>query len=273
MTERPGPRTETPVLVTGGAGNLGRRVVARLGAAGREVRVLSRQPHPDADGVSYLRGDLATGDGIAAAVAGVGTVVHCAGGPKGDEDMTRMLVRAAAAAGVTHLVFISVVGADRVPVRSRVDRAMVGYFESKLAAERVVADSGIPYTTLRATQFHDLVLSVAQGLAKLPVILVPAARCQPVDVDLVADRLTELSLGEPAGLVAEVGGPHVQWLPELIRDYLRATGHRRPVVGLPLAGSVGRAFRDGANLTEDRLGTGQTFKEFLTSRFPPRLPA
>ena len=82
--------------------------------------------------------------------------MHCAGSSKGDDDKAAQPGRAASRAGVRHLVYISVVGADRIPVVSGVDRAMFGYFGAKLAAERAVADSGLPWTTLRATQFHDL---------------------------------------------------------------------------------------------------------------------
>src|SRR5574341_1282198 len=179
----------SPVLVTGGTGTLGRLVVARLRDTGYVVRVLSRRHREGADGIEFITGDLATGEGIEPAVDGAGTIVHCAGSSKGDEDKARNLVRAASRAGTSHLVYISVVGADRIPVVSRVDRAMFGYFGSKLAAERVVADSGLPWTTLRATQFHDLILMVAQQMAKLPVIPVPAGfRFQPVDAGEVAAR-------------------------------------------------------------------------------------
>src|SRR4051794_36367139 len=181
----------TVILVTGGTGTLGQRVVPRLQAAGREVRVLTRGGH---EGAEYVTGDLATGEGIDAAVDGVETVVHLAGSAKGDEQKARHLVEAAKAAGVRHLVYISVVGADRVPVVSGVDRAMFGYFEAKLAAERVVADSGIPWTTLRATQFHDLSLLTVRQMAKLPVVPVPSGfQFQPVDTDEVAERLVELA--------------------------------------------------------------------------------
>src|SRR5215468_4512981 len=156
---------ESPILVTGGTGTLGRRVVTRLRDAGRDVRVLSRRSHQAAERIEYLTGDLLVGDGIDAAVEGVGVIVHCAGSNKGDDDATRNLVRAASRAGSQHLVYISVVGADRIPLVSRIDRAMFGYFGFKLAAERVVADSDLPWTTLRATQFHDLVLLVAKQMA------------------------------------------------------------------------------------------------------------
>ena len=166
-----------------------------------------------------MTGDLATGEGIQAAVAGVGTVVHCAGSSKGDEDKARNLVRAASRAGVRHLVYISVVGADRIPIVSGIDRAMFGYFASKLAAERTVADSGLPWTTLRATQFHDLLLTVAEQMVKLPVIPVQAGvRCQPVDAGEVAARLVELTLGKPAGLVPDSAGPRVYGMAELVAD-------------------------------------------------------
>src|SRR5215470_7247747 len=131
------------ILVTGGTGTLGRPVVRRLQDAGAKVRVLSRRSREAGEGVEYVTGDLATGQGIEAAVDGAEIIVHCAGSNKGDEDKARNLVRAAARAGTRHLVYISVVGADRVPVVSAADRAMFGYFASKLAAERVVAGSGL----------------------------------------------------------------------------------------------------------------------------------
>src|ERR671913_1509153 len=195
-----GESMTSPILVTGGTGRLGRLVVRRLRDAGRNVRVLSRRSHKSGDGIEFMTGDLATGEGIEAAVDGVKTIVHLAGSPKGDEEKARNLVRAASSqTRLPHLVYISVVGADRIPMVSRVDRAMFGYFESKLAAERIVADSGLPFTTLRATQFHELILTVAQQRAKLPVVPAPAGfRVQPVDADEVAAQLVELALREPA---------------------------------------------------------------------------
>lgn len=167
---------DNPILVTGGTGRLGRQVVSRLRDVGCDVRVLSRNRGDAADGVEYVTGDLAKGEEIEPAVAGIKTIVHCAGSTKRDEDeaQVRNLAWAASRAGARHLVYISVVGADRIPVASRVDRTMFGYFTSKLASERVVADSGLPLTTLRATQFYDAYLIVAQAMAKLPVMPVPA---------------------------------------------------------------------------------------------------
>src|SRR3954470_22634755 len=165
---------ETTTLVTGGTGTLGRLVVPLLRDAGCKVRVLSRHSHKAEEGIEYVIGDLATGEGIEAAVDGAELIVHLAGSNKGDEDKARHLVPAASRAGARYLVYISVVGADRIPVVSGVDRAMFGYFASKLAAEHVVAESGLPWTTLRAAQFHELMLATAQAMTKLPVVPVPA---------------------------------------------------------------------------------------------------
>jgi len=255
------------ILVTGGTGTLGRLVVPRLRDGGCEVRVLSRRTRQAADGIEYVTGDLSSGEGIEAAVDGAEIIVHCAGSSKGDEDKTLNLVRPASRAGTQHLVYISVVGADRIPVVSAVDRAMFGYFASKLAAERVVTDSGLPWTTLRAAQFHDLVLTVAQQMAKLPVMPVPAGfRFQPVDASEVADRLVELALGTPAGLVPDMGGPRVYLVADLLRGYLRAHRRHRMMVPVRLPGKAARAVRTGANLAPERAVGHRTWEDFLAER-------
>ena len=154
-----------------------------------------------------------------------------------------------------------------IPIGSRVDRAMFGYFGSKLAAERIVADSGLPFTMLRATQFHDLILTVAQQMAKLPVVPLPAGfRVQPVDADEVAARLVELALGEPAGRVPDMGGPRVYGAAELLRVYLRASHRRRLIVPIWLPGKAARVFRTGANLAPEQAVGRRTWEEFLAER-------
>ena len=255
------------ILVTGGTGTLGRLVVRRLQDAGRNVRVLSRGSHESGDGIEFVTGDLTSGEGIEAAVNGVESIVHCAGSAKGDEDKTRNLVRAASQICAPHLVYISVVGAERIPVESGIDRAMFGYFASKRAAEKVVEASGLPWTTLRATQFYDLILTVARQMAKLPVVPLPTGfRVQPVEADEVAARLVELALGEPAGLVPDMGGPRIYGAAALLRGYLRATKRRRPIVPLWLPGRAARAFRAGGNLATERAVGHRSWEEFLADR-------
>src|SRR5262245_11990942 len=196
-----------PILVTGGTGRLGRHVVERLRLAGRPVRVLARGKH-DVGDLDVVTADLSTGDDLGAAVRGVEVVVHCAGSQSDDDVKARHLVEAAREAGVRHLVFISVVGADRIPMEGRVDRSAFGYFGSKRGAELEIEASGIPWTTLRATQFYDLTLATVRPLARLPIVPVPKGlRFQPIDTDEVAERLVQLALGDPVGLVAPIGGP------------------------------------------------------------------
>jgi uncharacterized protein YbjT (DUF2867 family) len=257
----------SPFLVTGGTGTLGRLVVPRLREAGCPVRVLSRRGHGPGDGIEFVVGDLATGEGLEAAVDGVEIIVHCAGSAKGDEEKARNLVRAASRAGARHLVYISVVGAERIPVVSGVDRTMFGYFAAKRAAENVVAGSGLPWTTLRATQFHDLILTVVRQLAKLPVTPVPAGvRYQPVDAGEVAARLVGLALGRPSGLVPDIAGPRVYGMDELLRSYLRATRRHRLILPVRLPGTAARAVRAGANLAPDQAVGRRTWEDFLAER-------
>ncbi|MFF2296059.1 SDR family oxidoreductase [Arthrobacter sp. NPDC058127] len=255
------------ILVTGGTGTLGPLVASRLRGGGYSVRVAGRHAPPPEQDIEFAQCDLDTGDGIEAALSGVRTVVHCAGTQKGDGDKARRLVAAASRADVTHLVFISVVGADTIPVKSRFDRAAFGYFASKRDAEEVVAGSGIPFSTLRATQFFELSLLTVRAMAKLPVIPVPKGfRFQPVDAGEVADRLVELALAQPAGLVPDLAGPVCYPMGELIRSYLAAAGLRRLLVPVHMPGHAAKAIRAGANLSEDRAVGRRTWEEFLTEQ-------
>ena len=265
--------TSAPILVTGGTGTLGRHVVAGLREAGRDVRVLSRGRR-EGDrgrriniGMEFVTADLATGDGVQAAVQGTEIIIHLAGEAKGDEEKARHLVQAAQRAGARHIVYISVVGDDRVPVVSRMDRAMFGYFAAKHAAEQAIAKSGVPWTTLHATQFFDLTFLTVSQLAKLPFIPVPSGfRFQPIDPGEVAARLVQLALGAPSGVVPDMGGPRVYDMDELVRSYLQATGRHRPIIRLPLPGKAAGAFRDGANLAPERAVGRRTWEEFLAER-------
>ena len=256
-----------PILITGGTGTLGRHLLPLLAKTGAELRVLSRQRQAGRPGVTFMGGDLLTGEGVAAAVAGVGTIIHCAGAATGDDVATGNLVRAAARAKVDHLIYISVVGADRIPSEGGIDKAMFGYFGAKRKAEAMVAELGVPWTTLRATQFHDIILLVAEQMAKMPIIPVPAGfRVQPVDAGEVAARLVELAQGAPAGLVPAIAGPKIYRADELVRSYLRARGLWRPRLPLWLPGKGAAAFRAGANLAPERAVGRRSWEEFLAER-------
>ncbi|MGW4806878.1 SDR family oxidoreductase [Kitasatospora sp. NPDC004272] len=249
-----------PILVTGGTGTLGRVVVRRLLARGCPVRVLSRQAHTPGEH-GWAVGDLVTGRGVEAALSGAGTVVHCATtNGKRDVQATRRLVEAARAAGAGHLLYVSIVGVDRVPL---------GYYRTKAECERLVAESGLGWTVLRATQFHDLVARVLDGLSKAPVLLVPrGVSFQPVDVREVAERVAELAEAGPVGRADDFGGPQVRPVEALAADFLAARGRRRPVLRAPLPGGTGRALRAGGNLVPAHPAGRTTFAEFLAERYP-----
>ena len=181
------------VLVTGGSGLLGRAVVTRLAAAGHSVRVLTRSgsaaPHA-------VPGDLHTGAGLDTAVAGVTAIVHCASDPRDPQRVdvagTRRLVEAARRAGRPHVVDVSIVGVDRIPW---------AYYRAELAAERAIQGSGMPWTVLRTTQFHEFSLDLLRRAARLPVVPMPRGwRVQSIDIDEVARRLAGAVARGPAGL-------------------------------------------------------------------------
>jgi len=249
-------------LVTGGTGSLGRRVVDRLRGPGYEVRTLSRS----ARGAGVVRGDLQTGEGLAQALEGVDVLIHCASSPRKprqtDVEGTGRLLEAASRAGVSHVIFVSIVGVDRNP--------HLPYYRAKLEAERIVERSPVPWTILRATQFHEFVLQQIRLLERLPVMMAPRGfLLQPMDIGEVADRMAELALSEPAGRVPDIGGPEIRTLPDLARSYLEATGRRRRVVEVPVPGKTARALREGALLAPDQACGEIQWEEFLDGTLRP----
>lgn len=237
------------ILVTGGTGELGRPTVAGLKAAGHDVRILSRTPGPD-----RLSGDLNTGAGLAAALDGVDTVLHLAtsAGSK-DPAQARALVDACKAARVTHLVFISIVGVDTIPY---------SYYRAKLASERVIEESGIPFTILRATQFHAFIALFLHLQRRLPVILSLDVPDQPIAVEEVAARLVELVDAGPSGRVADIGGPEQLALRTAIDTWQQAAGTRKPVWTLRIFGRTIRAFKEGRHMTAMPGFGRETFAEY-----------
>ena len=252
------------VLVTGASGVMGRELVAELSARGHPVRALSRRPQPAADGgIAWTRGDLAAGEGLAEAVAGVDAIVHAASDPRHPERVdvlgTRRLLAHARGAGVRHLVYVSIVGTDRIPVP---------YYRRKAEAEGVVAAGGVPWTIQRATQFHDLLDGYLRRAAAWPALPVPAGfQFQPIDPREVAGLLADLVARGPGGRAPDAGGPQVLGTRELAHRWLRASGRRRLVVPLPLPGRAATALRRGINTTPEQCYGRVTWDEWLTRRY------
>lgn len=253
------------VLVTGGTGVLGRAVVQELIRRDHGVTVLSRRAAPPnlPDGVKAVQGDLGTGAGLTAALEEVATVVHCASDFRRhrqvDVEGTRMLVEAAEKTGSTnsrpHIVYISIVGCDRIPF---------GYYRSKALAELALAQSKVPWTVLRATQFHDLILALGDYLTRPPVVLVPrGVQDQPVSVLDVATRVGELVAGGPAGRADDFGGPEVLALDQLIRSVATALGRERRYVSVPPVGRVFRGYAAGHHLAPGLPTGGRRFADYL----------
>ncbi|MBH0129217.1 SDR family oxidoreductase [Salinibacterium sp. NK8237] len=222
------------ILVTGATGTLGRPTVSILEASGHSVRALSRQPGP-----GRVVGDLSTGAGLTAALSGVTTVIHLATGANThDSHHMRQLLRAIAAHPIDHLIFMSIVG---------VDRHALGYYRDKYLSEEFVVALGVPYTILRATQFHSFVAKLFTAQRRSPVTLVPAFSMQPVAVEDVTQRLVELVDAGPSGHVPDFGGPEQLHFRELARQWNAAHSVRKPVWSLPVPGAVGRAFARGVH--------------------------
>ncbi|MGK5171931.1 SDR family oxidoreductase [Geodermatophilus sp. CPCC 205761] len=244
------------VLVTGGTGRLGRRVVDQLQGTGHRVRQMSRR----GTGPGGVRGDLATGRDLPAALAGAEVVVHAASDARGDywqADVagTRRLVQAVDRERLRHLVFVSIVGVDRIPY---------GYYHAKFAAEQVLLGSGLPVTLLRITQFHDLVDELLGTARRGPLLPVPMGwRAQPVDVGEAAAYTATVATGAVSGDVVEFSGPEELTAAEMARAWAAAREPGARVVATPVPGRLSAAFRDGAALPTGGARGHRTYQEHL----------
>jgi uncharacterized protein YbjT (DUF2867 family) len=201
--------------------------------------------------------DYRTGTGFDRALDGVDTIVHCATSFRSEARLAERVVTAARENGSPHLVYVSIVGVDRVPI---------SYYRGKLTAERAIQESGLPYTIQRATQFHDLIRVLLAGISYSPIVAVPALPFQPVDTDEVADRLADLANGRPVGRAPDIAGPEVLSFPELARIYLRATGRHRLVAPIRLPGRTFGAFRRGGHTNPEQAVGEITFAEYLAAQ-------
>ncbi|GAB1688346.1 NAD(P)H-binding protein [Krasilnikovia sp. M28-CT-15] len=242
------------MLVTGASGTLGAAVLPRLAVGDLAVRPMSRRARS-----GWVSADLATGEGLAQAVRGVDAVVHLASGAGRnsggiDVEGTGRLVTAARAAGVGHLLYVSIVGVDRVPVP---------YYRAKLAAERIVRAGEVPWTILRATQFPQLIDRLLTASSRLGVLIVDRrVLVQPVHPADVAERIAYLVGAGPAGAV-EFGGPETHTFGELAAAWRQARGLRRPFLPVRIPGRAGRELRAGALTTAARPAGTRTWHDYL----------
>lgn len=252
------------ILVTGGTGTLGRHVVMQLRQRGHRARILSRSPKGHVDTV---QGDLATGAGIQKALTGMDAIVHAASattellkGRATDVAGTRRLLTLARDAKIRHVVFVSIVGMEGVAYP---------YYKTKLAAEAVVREGIVPWSILRATQFHSFMEFFLRFFSRLPrLAAVPFSwQFQPVDARDVAARLAEAVLHEPRGMLPDFGGPEVCDFKSLAQSWLAARKSGKRLVNLWLPFKFSRQFAEGRLLCPEHKDGTITFEQYLAEKY------
>ncbi len=247
----------TCVLVTGGAGNLGRHVSRELLRRGHDVRALVHRSVDVEPGATVVKGNVVTGKGIDVAVAGVDAVVHTATRPgrraaktevRGTETVLEAAVRADA-----HFVYPSIVG---------VDRHRFSYYDAKWEAEGVIEASGTRWTIQRTTQFHEL---IDRYLSAVISPQVPGLAFQPVEVSEVAARLADLVEAGPAGHAPDFGGPELLGVKTLARQRHEITGRRSRLVRVPRVAAM-RDFARGVHLSPEHRDGTITWSDWLERR-------
>ncbi|MEV6273403.1 NAD(P)H-binding protein, partial [Kribbella sp. NPDC051936] len=254
------------VLVTGATGMLGRAVVSDLLTNGHTVAAMSRRVRRWPE-VEPVLADLTEGTGLDAAVDGVHAIVHLASAPyqRGYTDEvelsgTQRLLTAAAAGGVKHVVYTSIVGANLVPW---------GYFGTKVRAETIIRHSPVPWSIIRSTQFHDFVDQAIAKMSRLPLMISDRGVLgQPIDVRDVAKRITHRLLDGPSAEVEECGGPEILGFDQVIRQWQAVRGTAQPILHVRIPGKLGKGFRNGSVTTNERTGH-ITWKQYLTEKYGP----
>lgn len=250
----------TQILLTGATGILGQQVVKALTndsnitlrlmrhetqtsfsrIAARKVygalRRAYRTPHHVSFPLSsaqWVQADLESGEGLVEAVRGIDVIIHCT-------DHPHHLLEAARAAKVSHIIAISIVGCDRIPL---------GYYRQKVAEEEAIRASGLPFSILRATQFHALIDLFLRVSSRLPwIMFLPADwRFQSIAEREVGRRMAELALSSPTGAIQQIGGPQVLSLGEMARTWLAVRQMRRRVCPLWLPGNMAAGYRRADN--------------------------
>jgi uncharacterized protein YbjT (DUF2867 family) len=223
----------------------------------------SPRPTPDLTDVEWAQADLASGEGVREAVEGMETVFHLASDFNNpvavDVVGTRRLVEASREGGVSHLVYISIVGIDDIPTN---------YYKRKREAERIVESSGLPNSIQRATQFHTFVDSLLSKAARVPFVMpLPANfKFQSVDESEVAARLARCLVDGPRGRLVDFGGPEVLSLDEMAAAWMEVNGIRKKLICLPMPGAAAKALRAGKNTAPEGLRGMLRWREWLERR-------
>ncbi|MDN3273577.1 SDR family oxidoreductase [Frankia sp. RB7] len=236
------------IVVIGGSGLIGSKLVAKLKQQGHEAIAASPK-----SGVNAV-----TGEGLTTVLAGADVVVDVANSPSWEpaavleffERSSKNLVAAEAKAGVKHHVALSIVGTDRSPD--------IAYFRAKLAQETIIKASSIPYSIVRATQFFEFLGAIGEAGASEGKVVLPSALFQPIASRDVADCLAEVATGRPLNGTIDIAGPEKAPFNEFVAGRLKASGDGRPVVGDPKAQYYGVAIDDTSLVPLDEARLGKT---------------
>jgi uncharacterized protein YbjT (DUF2867 family) len=248
------------ILIIGGTGLIGSKTVFILRQGGHEVAAASPNT-----GVNTL-----TGDGLKEALAGVQVVIDLANSPSFEdravleffETSGRNLLAAEAAAGGRHHIALSIVGTDRTPDN--------GYFRAKVAQEKLIEASGIPYTIIRSTEFLEFLGAIAASSAEGDKVRLPTGLFQPIAADDVAAIVADVALAKPANGIVEIAGPERAPFNEIIARYLKAVGDPREVVGDPEARYFGGLVEERSLVPLGEAQLGPTRFEDWLKQLPPR---
>ncbi|MDW9416383.1 NAD(P)H-binding protein [Sinorhizobium meliloti] len=248
------------IVVIGGSGLIGSKLVKRLQAKGHEVIAAS-----PASGVNTI-----TGEGLAEVLTGAQVVVDVANSPSFEDKAVmeffqtsgRNLLAAEAAAGVQHHVALSVVGTDRLQDS--------GYFRAKLAQEKLIKEAKIPYTLVHSTQFFEFMFGIAQSGVQGDKVHLSPAMMQPIFSDDVADALADLVLGPPINGVAEIAGPEPIRISDAVEKYLRQIGDRREIIVDNKTKYFGALLDDKTLMPGAGVRVGKTvYSEWVKTATPP----
>ncbi|BDZ50267.1 nucleoside-diphosphate sugar epimerase [Frondihabitans sucicola] len=246
------------IAIAGGTGTVGNHLTGIARERGHEVVVLSRSTGADLVSAAGLPAAL---DGVAAVIDVTGVQTQSSAKSRAFFGaVTRNLLDAERDAGVAHHLALGIVGSDLAPF---------GYYAGKVAQEERVEAGPVPWTILRATQFHEFAAQVFGQYRFGPFVLIPSMRSQPVAAREVAERLLELAVGEPQGRVRDLAGPEQHRMIDMVERYVARTGSSGRLVQIPVPGGFGRALRDGTLLPVGCHDEGaQTFGEWLEALLP-----
>jgi len=252
-------RIET-VAITGATGALGRPLALKLESHALSVRRMSRRVTGD----NAVQVDLNNSSGLVAALERTDAVVHLASSARdrnfsGDALQTKNLLDAAKEVSVRHFFYVSIVGIDRIPF---------SYYKTKLACENLVRQSSIPYTIIRATQFHEFIDELLHRAHRWGGLWLPKSfRFQTVDTEALADHLMLSIQRAPTMAIENIGGPEISTFGDMAKIWLAIRSLSNPVINLPLVGKVAAGFRRGYNTTRYTLPKSMTWEEWLIRKY------